>query len=1116
MSAAPLSPEAERKVVTALFCDLVGFTALSESADPEDVDRMLTSYFAMAQSAIEAFGGVVEKFIGDAVVGVFGVPAAHEDDPERAVRAGLRIAEDAESLTSLNGGPLQLRVGINTGETLVRLGVVPGSGERFLAGDAINTASRIQSVAPLMGVAVGHSTYDATRGVFHYADLPPATLKGKSEPVAVFHAVIPRARLGTDVTRVHDGPFVGREIDLALLTGVFDETLASSTVQLVTIVGEPGMGKSRLVTQLLAHVDSLPDLVTWRQGRCLPYGDAITFWALGEIVKAHAGILDGDTAELAAAKLDATLPESDARAWLRQSLLPLIGLETASAASRSELFFAWRQFLMYLAQANPTVLVIEDLHWADPALLSFLEHLASHVHDVPLLVVGTTRPELFDRRPDFAAGVPHVTTIRLGPLTSDETSQLVAALLDATHIPAELQGPLVERAGGNPLFAEEYVRLLQDQGLLERIEGVRRLKSDVDLPLPVNVHALLAARLDALSGDRKALLADAAVIGKVFWAGAVSAMSGRPEGDVIEAMDELSRREFVRPVSRTSMVGQVEYAFGHVLARDVAYQQLPRSARASRHVAAARWLEEWAGQRVDDVADVLAHHYIAALDLAEAAGDTALAADVRPEAARSLLLSGERASGLDANSGLGQLERALALITPDDGLRGRALAGYGRAALYTGHLAEGEQALEEAIHLFEPPADLASTIEALDVLAKLRRRLVDPRWIAAGDTMLSLVESSPPGPLHVRVYTHVAGREMILQHHEVAIRYADEAVSLAGSLGLEVPVEALGFRASARSNAEPDSPDWVRDFEEAIALGSAAGLGQEVAVMYGNYALASAAFRPVVDAAEVFRAGISYADARGLAESLGMQVEYLDLLVSRGELDDVVRRAEELAPQFHDGDVGLRRLDLLTLRLQHTRALVLLGEAATTTSWLDWMVATNRELGYEEVGGNAVGAAALAYAALGDEGTAVRLLSELADHADELPMSNDALYITSWIRALVRLRQTDLARRMAELVTGTDLRSQRLRVHIHATLEEASGNHELAITYYADAVARWHEFGDLLEESYALLGQARCLLTLARPREAVPLLERADHQFGLMGAKPVLADVRSLLTSASA
>ena len=228
----------ERKVVTALFCDLVGFTALSESADPEDVDRMLTGYFAMARAAIEAFGGVVEKFIGDAVVGVFGVPAAHEDDPERAIRAGLRIAEDAEWLTSLDGGPLRLRVGINTGETLVRLGVVPGSGERFLAGDAINTASRIQSVAPLMGVAVGQSTYDATRAVFDYADLPPATLKGKSEPVAVFHAVTPRARLGTDVTRVHDGPFVGREIDLALLRGVFDKTVAASTVQLVTVVGD--------------------------------------------------------------------------------------------------------------------------------------------------------------------------------------------------------------------------------------------------------------------------------------------------------------------------------------------------------------------------------------------------------------------------------------------------------------------------------------------------------------------------------------------------------------------------------------------------------------------------------------------------------------------------------------------------------------------------------------------------------------------------------------------------------------------------------------------------------------------------------------------------------------
>ena len=268
--AAPTRPAAEeRKVVSVLFCDLVGFTASSESADPEDVDKMLTAYAEMARSRIESHGGVVEKFIGDAVVGVFGVPAAHEDDPERAVRAGLRIVEGAEELRSVGGEPLRLRVGVNTGEALVRLGASAGLGERVMSGDAINTASRIQSVAPAMGVAVGLATHEATAAVFDYKELEPATVKGKAEPVRVFHAKAARARFGTDLTRTHDTPFIGREIDLALLKGIFDKTVASSSVQLVTVVGEPGLGKTRLVAELFAYIDARPDFTTWRQGRCL-------------------------------------------------------------------------------------------------------------------------------------------------------------------------------------------------------------------------------------------------------------------------------------------------------------------------------------------------------------------------------------------------------------------------------------------------------------------------------------------------------------------------------------------------------------------------------------------------------------------------------------------------------------------------------------------------------------------------------------------------------------------------------------------------------------------------------------------------------------------------------
>ena len=706
-----VSPVAEeRKVVTVLFCDLVGFTATSEMADPEDVNQMLNAYAAMTRQAIEVFGGTVEKFIGDAVVGVFGVPAAHEDDPERAVRAGLRIVEEAEALTAVGDEPLRLRVGINTGEALVRLGIIAATGEGFLRGDAINTASRLQSAAPEMGVAVGEATYEATSLVFEYEELEPATLKGKSEPVRLFVATAPRARLGSDLLRTHDTPYVGREIDLAILRGVFDKALAASSVQLITVVGEPGIGKSRLVAELARHVDSIPELVTWRQGRCLPYGEGITFWALGEVLKAHAGILESDDAGTVTDKLELVLPEGAEREWFRQRLLPLLGLETSTTAERDELFTAWRRFLEHVAERDPLVLVFEDLHWADPAMLAFLEHLADHAEGVPLLVVGTARPELFEQHPDFAAGLPNVNRINLAPLSAEETARLISALLEAAVIPAELQAPMLDRSGGNPLYAEEFVRLLRDRDLLVRKGSSWELAVGAEIPFPDSVQALIAARLDTLSPERKAMLADAAVIGKVFWSGAVAAMGNLTEADVGTAMHELARKELVRSSRRSSMEGEAEYAFWHVLARDVAYGQIPRASRASRHVAAAAWIESKAPDRVEDHADVLAHHYSSALELARAAGQIDQAAELERPALRFLTLSGERALGLDTDAALESFERALALTPPDHSARADALRRFGEVAYQAARFSEAAVALEEAFELFRARGDQAAAV----------------------------------------------------------------------------------------------------------------------------------------------------------------------------------------------------------------------------------------------------------------------------------------------------------------------------------------------------------------------------------------------------------------------
>jgi class 3 adenylate cyclase/tetratricopeptide (TPR) repeat protein len=696
--AAPTAVAEERKVITALFCDLVGFTATSEGADPEDVDRMLSRYAATARAQIEAHGGVVEKFNGDAVVGVFGVPAAHEDDPERAVRAALRIVAETERLPALRGAPLRLRIGINTGEAFVRLEVAPGTGDRFLAGDTVNTASRIQSVAPEMGVAVGLPTYEATKRRFEYVELPPATLKGKAEPVRVFHPVAPLERPGTDQSTVGATRFVGRAAELAALARQLDDAIATRSLRFATVVGEPGLGKSRLVAELLTHTRGQAILVTWRQGRCLPYGNGISFWALGEIVKAQAGILESDSATAAEAKLERSLPDVPERAWLHERLLPLIGVGTDSRAEREEQFSAWRRFLELIAEDRPAVVVFEDLHWADDTMLQFLEDLVERAPAAALLVLGTTRPDLFDRRPGFPGGeTATVTRLDLAPLTPGDAGELAASLLDATPLTSELRTPLLDRANGNPLFVEEYVRLLVDRDLLVRTDAGLAMREGAALPVPDSIHAVLAARLDALPGEWKAVLGDASIIGSVFWDGAVVAIGQRDRRVVAEALDGLARREFVRRSEASSMAGEVELAFWHVLARDVAYGTLPRSVRAAKHVAAATWIEAKAAGRLGDVADVLAQHYSTALELARAAGSEDEGRELVQRAFDYLTLAGERAMALDMAAALGFLGRALELAPPGDPSRPDALNRYGFALSEAGRFAEAKDVLQEAI-----------------------------------------------------------------------------------------------------------------------------------------------------------------------------------------------------------------------------------------------------------------------------------------------------------------------------------------------------------------------------------------------------------------------------------
>ncbi len=1095
----------ERKIVTALFCDLVAFTASSESADPEDVDRVLAEYAAMTRSTIESYGGVVEKFIGDAVLGVFGVPAAHEDDAERAVRAGLRIVEGAEGLHAVGGGPLRLRVGINTGNALVRLGVAPGSGEGFLRGDPVNTAARIQSVAPEMGVAVGLATYGATSAVFDYEELDPAALKGKTGPVRIFQAKAARARFGTDIIRTHDAPFVGREIDLALLKGIFDKTVAGASPQLVTVVGEPGLGKSRLMVELLSYLDTRPELITWRQGRCLPYGEGVTFWALGEIVKAHAGILESDAAPVAEAKLDDVLPQGNDRAWFRQRLLPLIGIEAESHADREELFTAWTRYLEHVADQDPTVLVFEDLHWADEAMLAFLEHLADRVEGVPLLILGTTRPELFERHPDYAAGLHNANRMNLLPLTEAETARLVSSLLDATILPAELQRSILERAEGNPLYAEEFVRLLRDRDLVVKKGQSWELRPEADVPFPDSILALLAARLDTLTAEMKSILADAAVVGKVFWAGAIARMGDRDLAGVVDALRELSRKELVRLSRRSSIEGEAEYSFWHILARDVAYAQLPRASRAARHAAVAAWLESKASERVEDLADVLAYHYSSALELARAAGDGDTS-ELEASTLRFLILAGDRALGLDTPTALTNFERALSLTPAGHPDRPDVLARFGQAVLDGGRPDEAEAAFGEAIAVYRERGDLAAAAATMLPLVQVMSTLGDPRTFQIGDEALAILEPLPPGPELVGALTEIARAGALAGKPTEGIRDADRALALAEEIGAPTPARALGYRGLAR--CELGDAGGLDDMRRALRIAIDAGQGREAGTLYNNLGRTIWGYEGPEVALEIYRQGIAFDRARGLnALAVWCEGSSLDVLVDRGELEEAIAASHRVAEAAERESVIP---SLITARAVLARGLSLRGEAEQVRNHLDWLEVTARATGAPEVLTQA-GGAAIAWASLGETERAAALLREVAAAPAVGNQGTFAAWLPSFVRAALAIDERIVADDLATKLEPTFPYAEHAKVAVEAALAEDGGDLERAIDGYADATLRWAAFGVVPEEAFASLGRGRCLVALSRPAEAAGDLQRAREIFERLGASRELAEIATIL-----
>ena len=583
----------ERKLISVLFVDLVGFTSRSDKADPEDVRDTLQGFHARTKQEIERFGGTVEKFIGDAVMAVFGAPVAHGDDAERAVRAGLRVVLAMDDLNRDRAdNPLQVRAAVNTGEAVIAVGSRPESGEALALGDVVNTASRLQTSAPVGGLVVGEETYRATRNVIRYQELAPIDAKGKSEPVEAWLALAP---IGAPAERpATTAPLVGRARELSLVDSIWERAAAERRPHLVTIVGPTGIGKSRIAAEIVSRIEATGARTV--RGRCLPYGQT-GYRAFAEQVRQVTGIFESDDPSEAWGKLETRIAElmsADEAADTTRLLGALIGLGSGDEPAEEpvQLFFAARRFVESLALEQPTVFVFEDIHWADPAQLDLLEYLASHVREAPAMFLALARSELLEVRPGWGSGVLGHTTIPLETLSPIDSASIASYLLSGGGDLSSVER-LVEVAEGNPLFIEELAASLLDRGPSDE--------------LPTTVRAAIASRIDALPAEPRAAILAASVVGKHFWPGVL-----RSFGDLVgvdEAIDALESRDLIRREPSSQVQGDAEFSFKHILIREVAYATLARADRKKRHAAVARYIEDVAGDRTRNLSWVIAHHW---------------------------------------------------------------------------------------------------------------------------------------------------------------------------------------------------------------------------------------------------------------------------------------------------------------------------------------------------------------------------------------------------------------------------------------------------------------------------------------------------------------------------
>jgi len=807
-----------RKTVTVVFCDVTSSTALGERLDPESVRRVMSRYFDEMRAAVERHGGTVEKFIGDAVMAVFGIPTVHEDDALRGVRAAVQMREALERLNEElereRGLQIAARIGVNTGEVVAG---DPTQGGAFATGDAVNVAARLEQAAQPGEILIGESTQRLVKDAARGEPVESLTVKGKAEPVAAYRLLTVEADIPGHARRL-DSPMVGRERELRLLHDAFERVTGSRACHLFTILGAAGVGKSRLVDDFLQALSSPATIV---RGRCLPYGDGITYWPISEIVREAATLEGTEALDQAFAKIGGLLAADEDAPVITERIAELVGLSDAGAATE-ETFWAVRKLLEHLARDVPLVAVFDDVHWGEPTFLDLIEHIADWSRDTPILIVCLARPELLDERHGWSGGKLNATSILLDPLNEADCDRLIENLLGQARLDEAIHARITEAAEGNPLFVEEMLAMLIDDGRLKRVDGGWVARADLsDVPVPPSIQALLAARLDRLGSEEREVIKRAAVEGKVFHRGAVEELSPELQRPSVGAhLLSLVRKELLRR-DRPSFAGEEAFRFRHLLIRDAAYDALPKEARAKLHERFAAWLEQKAGARLAEYEEILGYHlaqahaYRAELGVIDAG-----TRDLGVRAGARLASAGLRAGARgDLPGAVALLSRAVGLLPPDDGRRLDLLPRLGELLVGVGELERAEALLvdtiEEAARAGARRTELRARLERLALEVHTSPTFEETELSEAAREAVPLFEREGDEEGLARAWS------MLGYGHWAACRYAERAETLERALqhaqrarDIREQAEILNSLALSLVGGPKPVPEGIRRCEE--------------------------------------------------------------------------------------------------------------------------------------------------------------------------------------------------------------------------------------------------------------------------------------------------------------